>query len=200
MWINGTIESRVFPLISSQYGIPVGLLSIQDIFLVKYDGDTLGAQASLQTHLDSSLMSFNIALSVSDDLLLLDESKTTRDSSAVEKIIDNDQRLDTESSTLISKESVSHPHHYSGGGTRFVVSNKVVQLRQGALLLHPSRLYHSGEQVTRGRRYILVGFVKVVAWEWSTAWRRFGGFTKCLSVSSLTVRSDNNSAGVIVGE
>lgn len=71
---------------------------------------------------------------------------------------------------------------FDGGGTLFSVSDRPIQLSQGSGLLHPSRMYHEGVAITRGKRFILVGFVLVDGWSWSTVWRKFGTFTRCLNV------------------
>ena len=62
-WLNFTVAHRIFPLLRAQYGLGEGVLSMKDLFLVKYDGDTRGAQRHLSLHTDSSQLSFNIALS-----------------------------------------------------------------------------------------------------------------------------------------
>ena len=50
---------------------------------------------------------------------------------------------------------------FDGGGTYFERLDQTVQLRRGQVLLHSGRLRHAGRPVTRGERYILVGFVTV---------------------------------------
>ena len=63
-WLNETLlTNRVFPLMSKQYGINTQHMSIKDLFIVKYDAKSPGRQRRLETHQDSSKLSFNIALS-----------------------------------------------------------------------------------------------------------------------------------------
>lgn len=47
---------------------------------------------------------------------------------------------------------------YAGGGTRFPNLAQVVRLEQGEMLLHPGSLVHGGDEITSGKRYILVWF------------------------------------------
>eukprot|EP01038_Epipyxis_sp_PR26KG_P013802 gene13802-18512_t len=149
-WLNATIQTQIFPLLCQIYKINnIKLLSMQDLFIVKYSTptpDDINAQRSLRIHQDSSRLSFNIALSNLND----------------------NNKFDG----------------YYGGGTHFILSNETIQIEKGSLLLHPSRLYHGGESITSGKRYILVGFVKVNIWSWETIWRRFGSLSRCLEKSS----------------
>lgn len=91
---------------------------------------------------------------------------------------------------------------YSGGGTNFVRSQSTLHIHKGAMLSHPSRLYHAGNMLTSGncflsllatfyleeyiilrytfflllfigKRYILVGFVKVRSDALTTVCRRY---------------------------
>lgn len=58
------IAGRIFPLLRRHYQLsPRHELSMQDAFLVKYDASSKGLQRHLSTHMDSSQLSFNIALS-----------------------------------------------------------------------------------------------------------------------------------------
>ena len=48
---------------------------------------------------------------------------------------------------------------YAGGGTAFdAMGSEVVHLEQGELVLFDAALYHAGLPITRGKRYLLVGF------------------------------------------
>ena len=140
VWINSTVETVLFPLLASIYHLKVSDLYMQDLFAVKYDAETNGAQRGLIEHADSSHLSFNVALS----------SQTA----------------------------------YTGGGTKFALLDNIIKVDEGAVLLHPSRLYHSGEEVKSGLRYILVGFVRVRQYPFSidSFWRRFGGLSRCLNI------------------
>lgn len=67
-WMNGTVESTIFPMLMKQFDLvqpsdEPPLLTMQDLFVVKYDADNPYAQRHLEEHSDSSQLSFNIALS-----------------------------------------------------------------------------------------------------------------------------------------
>ena len=48
---------------------------------------------------------------------------------------------------------------FEGGGTHFETLGRTCKPRQGEILLHRGDLRHAGMPVTKGTRYILVGFV-----------------------------------------
>jgi len=48
---------------------------------------------------------------------------------------------------------------FEGGGTKFYYINKLVGIEKGEVLMHSGKLYHAGNEVTKGNRYIMVGFV-----------------------------------------
>lgn len=54
---------------------------------------------------------------------------------------------------------ISHPNDFEGGGTYFASIDKVVHLNQGDVAYHDARVKHSGIDITKGERYILVGFI-----------------------------------------
>ena len=57
---------------------------------------------------------------------------------------------------------LSHPNDFDGGGTWFKSIDSVVQLAQGDCVYHDANIVHQGIDITRGERYILVGFVDTV--------------------------------------
>ena len=64
---------------------------------------------------------------------------------------------------------------FEGGGTLFPHFNGThVMLAPGAVLVHSSRVNHAGANVTRGTRYILVGFVNVLLPWYQGLWRQWG--------------------------
>jgi hypothetical protein len=133
-WLNKTVESRVFPILGNWFHVPVDDLFMKDLFLVKYDAD---GQRSLPEHRDSSVISFNIALSqVAED--------------------------------------------FQGGGTRFVISDRIENINRGSMLGHESGVYHAGHPITSGKRYILVGFVNIRSRFGKWFWRGFGSLATCL--------------------
>ncbi|CEP09691.1 hypothetical protein [Parasitella parasitica] len=54
---------------------------------------------------------------------------------------------------------ISDEHDFEGGGTYFRSLDKVIHLKQGDVAYHAARVEHSGVDITKGERYILVGFV-----------------------------------------
>ncbi|ORX43552.1 hypothetical protein DM01DRAFT_1340703 [Hesseltinella vesiculosa] len=61
---------------------------------------------------------------------------------------------------------VNGPTDFSGGGTQFFVSDgspsTLLHPHQGALIHHDSRIKHQGNDITKGERVIIVGFVDTV--------------------------------------
>ncbi|EIE89226.1 hypothetical protein G6F46_004633 [Rhizopus delemar] len=54
---------------------------------------------------------------------------------------------------------ISHPDDFEGGGTYFASIDQVVHLGQGDCAYHDARVMHSGMEITKGERYVLVGFI-----------------------------------------
>ncbi len=50
---------------------------------------------------------------------------------------------------------------FEGGGTYFSFDNKLYEIEMGDCLVHDSRLLHAGKKITKGKRFILVGFVDI---------------------------------------
>lgn len=57
---------------------------------------------------------------------------------------------------------LSDSSEYNGGGTHFKDDDKIYFLERGDLIIHSSRLEHSGMKITKGTRYILVGFIDII--------------------------------------
>lgn len=60
VWMNSTVTSLIYPLLSTYFDIPADRYRMQDLFIVKYESQ---GQNSLPIHRDSSMVTFNIALS-----------------------------------------------------------------------------------------------------------------------------------------
>ena len=56
---------------------------------------------------------------------------------------------------------LNSPDEFEGGGTTLIINdtNKTFLLDQGDMLLHIGVIKHSGNKITKGIRYILVGFI-----------------------------------------
>lgn len=91
----------------------------------------------------------------------------------------------TDSSDLSFSLALSSPQEsFSGGGTLFSHFNQAILPNQGGLLLHPSGLYHEGIAISRGKRYLLVGFVHVEEMsQWRRMTLRFGTLARCIQVT-----------------
>lgn len=50
---------------------------------------------------------------------------------------------------------------FEGGGTKFADLGETIRIETGDVVLHSGKALHSGNEVTKGIRYIIVGFVKV---------------------------------------
>jgi hypothetical protein len=50
---------------------------------------------------------------------------------------------------------------FEGGGTRFQMLNETVRINAGEVVMHSGKVLHAGNDVTKGIRYIVVGFVRV---------------------------------------
>lgn len=65
--------------------------------------------------------------------------------------------------SIVSFNILLNPRsEFDGGGTYFEAADRTCEIEQGDCLLHSGQLRHAGREVTRGVRFILVGFVDVV--------------------------------------
>jgi hypothetical protein len=218
-WIDKyLVTDQIFPLIRYLYPNLVlegDQLSMQDLFLVKYDADNPNTQRQLAMHIDSSMVSFNLALNdpapVSDEEpeYVAPQSENVKPATTTETH-QEDEFAVTEREAATKREQQQPPRptlsleeiaaiKFAAGGTRFRIPNEgsnLVRKRQGSLLLHPSRVHHEGVPITKGQRYILVGFVKVITdkvsvpsyWSylWYTTVRRFGRLGQCMRMTSYS--------------
>ncbi len=82
---------------------------------------------------------------------------------------------------------------FEGGGTFVRGLGETVAIGRGSGLYFQSGIFHAGVAITRGVRYILVGFVKVRGARWFDA---FGMFATRFTYSRAgTIESDGNAAG-----
>ena len=56
---------------------------------------------------------------------------------------------------------LSDAKDFDGGGTFYETKNKTVSPEQGGLVMHCGQVRHAGKKITRGTRYILIGFLDV---------------------------------------
>jgi len=57
---------------------------------------------------------------------------------------------------------LNSPSEFTGGGTIFEINGTdiLVNNTQGGIVLHNGQLLHAGNEITNGKRYLLVGFIK----------------------------------------
>jgi GR25 family glycosyltransferase involved in LPS biosynthesis len=58
---------------------------------------------------------------------------------------------------------LSSTSEFEGGGTYYEHANMTVCPEQGGLLLHCGKVRHAGKAITKGTRYVLIGFLKVAS-------------------------------------
>jgi hypothetical protein len=75
-------------------------------------------------------------------------------------LLQNKLDVHTDGSFLTFSIMLSSSKDYEGGGTQFNDGIKVF-LEQGDILVHSGYVKHSGLEVTKGKRYILVGFTSI---------------------------------------
>ncbi len=195
------VNDQVFPLIRHMYPNIVqqyDVLSVQDLFLVKYDADNPNSQKELMMHTDASMFSFNIAL---NSPLSLSSAESTSEITPTEVVTSSSegsedefaeaQEQEQKSPKLLPLKQISK-FTFEGGGTKFRICEDQGAFvnGQGSLMIHPSRIHHEGAHLTKGKRYILVGFLglKTYSSQWPSYWsylwyttvRRFGRFGHCV--------------------
>ncbi|KAI8997293.1 hypothetical protein BDB01DRAFT_830892 [Pilobolus umbonatus] len=57
---------------------------------------------------------------------------------------------------------ISHEDDFEGGGTYYASIDSILHLNQGDCAYHAGNVMHSGVNIRRGERYILVGFIDTV--------------------------------------
>jgi hypothetical protein len=67
---------------------------------------------------------------------------------------------DTTHKSITINALLSSSNDFGGGGTYIQVLDRVIQLEQGQMLIHPGCLAHSGADITYGVRQLLVAFVE----------------------------------------
>jgi len=187
LWLNHSIiEGKIFPLLRKQFSLSNrDELYMQDAFIVKYDALTNGAQRHLSTHQDSSLLSFNIALSPPLPI----STKAVIESGNVADISKNIRSKATGGRHLHihnkSEDMYSIDMGFTQGGTHFTLLDECFRPEQGSLLTHPSRVFHAGVEIDYGKRYILVGFVQLQRYPYTKSlfWRKFGAVARCMKVN-----------------
>ena len=147
------LEERAFPAMAKAFGFGVAQLRFRDLFFVKYSAAEEGVQSGLAPHRDGSLLSLNILLNDPAEFegggtLFLDEGVTLNHRSG-------GGSGDGSSSATIAAASAAAP------APPAATAMDVVAIQRGDCLVHCGRLLHSGVPISRGHRYLLVGFIDV---------------------------------------
>lgn len=58
---------------------------------------------------------------------------------------------------------LSDPSDFVGGGTLYESHDEIRTVDQGSLLMHCGKMRHGGVAITKGTRYVLIGFMKVTS-------------------------------------
>ena len=84
---------------------------------------------------------------------------------------------------------LNEPSDFDGGGTRFEPTGlTVAPSRRGAAVGHSGQVRHSGVEITRGQRYLLVGFVGCAAYPYVAKGEAAGGKGEASPWAALAAR------------
>lgn len=132
---------------------------------MKYTGGIQGLQDELNVHRDGSMVSFNLALSSSSS-------------------IGDGEEADPNTNT----------NTYEGGGTYFRLLDDIIKIDQGDILIHDSGLMHGGAKITKGKRYLIVGFMDFQMYNMNillNLHRSFGKNAVCINVKTSFTENNN---------
>ena len=139
------LEAALMPAIASMYGLRKPRLSLRDVFVVKYDATDggeggEGGEGGKGGEGDEGGEGVRAAGAVAQRGLAMHEDGSDFSFNAL----------------------LSDPGAFDGGGTRFEgrFGGSAVRVGRGEVLVHAGALRHEGVAITRGRRYLCVGFLK----------------------------------------
>ena len=69
--------------------------------------------------------------------------------------------MHTDSSEITFILTLSDCGSYKGGGTFFEELNRAIKCEEGEALFFEGKKRHKGMRITRGKRYLLVGFLTI---------------------------------------
>jgi hypothetical protein len=77
--------------------------------------------------------------------------------------VDGQRKLDIHRDVSVISFNVllNEATDFDGGGTKFCMINKEAHIQKGEVVMHSGALYHIGKEITRGKRYIMVGFIGI---------------------------------------
>ena len=149
-WLQAKLRSHILPALASQFGIQsTDELWLEDAFLIKYEAH---GQRGLGVHADDSELSFTV-------LLADPKSFEGGGTSFHERLSCVQEAATEEAATEVEAPEVEAP----------VRPPTTVRPARGEMVSHFGRLFHAGEAVDEGTRYVLAGFVR--AKPLAEAWR-----------------------------
>ena len=201
------VEAVVLPTLARQYGFTIGELSMRDLFLVKYEAAAAGAhvQDRLRPHRDGNLLSFSILLS--------DPSTFDGGGLRFHSLGPRCRACDRACEAAVDAGSARHDLGGSGSSSsgrptdcmpvsasdRALASRAAADsctacggvgrlaipaVRQGDLTTHCGKLLHEALPVSRGRRYVVVGFVNVDSERVDVEWLRSSTLANTSTIGS----------------
>jgi hypothetical protein len=166
-------RARIFPCLAAAFGIATADLRLQELFVVRYEPS---GQPNLRFHRDSTLLSFNFALSdgyegggtcFAEEATLCEWKFRRGD--------DGQMSLSTPSAAAAANAYSTTPLSSDLHGTartilpgmpatrqRALHGGDTVRLARGDCLMHCGQVLHGGGTVSSGIRMIVVGFVSEV--------------------------------------
>jgi hypothetical protein len=88
---------------------------------------------------------------------------------------------------------------YDGGGTYFECLNATIHIQRGHALIFPGKLRHCGQRITRGLRYLLVGFLVDKAHLATNTSSASTSKSAATAGKSSSNEDDNNNSGSALG-
>jgi hypothetical protein len=174
--LDPLVRQCILPTMATHYGFLSEDLAVHDLFVVKYEAAG-AAQDRLAPHRDGHLLSFSLLLSDPDTDFeggglafhsLGPRCDTCRDDVPSPPHLASDQRVIRENC----------PRCFGSG--RLAVPG----VKQGDLTVHCGKLLHASLPVSRGTRYIVVGFVSVSSARVDSAFVESGTLANTSSVGA----------------
>ena len=135
-WVAPRLRSTILPTMAQLFGVTLARLAAREVFIVKYSAEPEPEPE--------------------------EENAGTRRDVVRCEATQSSLPLHRDGYELSFNILLSEPESFEGGGTRLASLGLTVQPeRVGDIFMHCGQMKHGGAQVTRGVRYILVGFVEI---------------------------------------
>lgn len=138
--VRESIETDVFPRMQSLYNLEAAALRFRDLFFVAYRAADDEAKEGCPKAVE--------ALSDAESLPRVKPQSSLA--------------LHRDGSILSFNVLLNHPSEFDGGGTFIEPLQKTFHIGQGDFFFHSGRVLHAGAEITRGERYLLVGFIDAI--------------------------------------